>query len=115
MVYLGTSVAGIIGAAAGHLIASATMGFSFLLFVHGRTVPFSFGETLRKGLGRSLAVGLLIIAVLLPLKWYVPDGVLGTVAIVSAGLVALAFAGLAFVVSVDERAAMLAVARRLRS
>jgi O-antigen/teichoic acid export membrane protein len=115
MVYVGTSLAGIIGAASGHLIASVTMGFSFLIFVHGRTVPISFGETLRKGLGRSLAVGLLIIAVLLPLKWYVPAGVLGTVAIVSAALLALAFAGFAFVVSVDERAAMLAVARRLRS
>jgi O-antigen/teichoic acid export membrane protein len=115
MVYVGTSLAGIIGAASGHLIASVTMGFSFLIFVHGRTVPISFGETLRKGLGRSLAVGLLIIAVLLPLKWYVPAGVLGTVAIVSAALLALALAGFAFVVSVDERAAMLAVARRLRS
>jgi hypothetical protein len=29
--------------------------------------------------------------------------------------VALAFAGFAFIVSVDERAAMMAVARRLRS
>jgi O-antigen/teichoic acid export membrane protein len=115
MVYVGTSLAGIIGAASGHLIASVTMGLSFLIFVHGRTVPISFGETLRKGLGRSLAVGLLIIAVLLPLKWYVPAGVLGTVAIVSAALLALALAGFAFVVSVDERAAMLAVARRLRS
>jgi O-antigen/teichoic acid export membrane protein len=115
MVYLGTSVGGIIGAAAGHLIASVTMSLGFLLFVHGRTVPVSFGETLRKGFGRSLAVGLLIIAVLLPLKWYVPGGLLGTVAIVSTGLLALAFAGLLFVASVDERAAMRAVARRLRS
>jgi O-antigen/teichoic acid export membrane protein len=115
MVYLGTSVAGIVGAAGGHLIASVTMSVSFLLFVHGRTVPITLGETLRKGLGRSLAVGLLIISVLLPLKWYVPGGLLNTLAIVSAGLVVLAFAGLLFVASVDERAAMRAVARRLRS
>ncbi|MEN3296046.1 MAG: hypothetical protein V7642_5299 [Burkholderiales bacterium] len=115
MVYLGTTVGGIVGAAAGHLVASLTMSASFLLFVHGRTVPISFGETLRNGLGRSLAVGLLIIGVLLPLKWYVPGGLLTTVAIVSTGLLALGFAGLAFVASVDERAAMLAVARRLRS
>jgi O-antigen/teichoic acid export membrane protein len=115
MVYLGTSVAGIVGAAAGHLIASVTMSLSFLLFVHGRTVPISLGETLRKGLGRSLAVGLLIISVLLPLKWYVPGGLMGTLAIVSAAFLVLAFAGLLFVASVDERAAMRAVARRLRS
>jgi O-antigen/teichoic acid export membrane protein len=115
LVYLGTTMGGIVGAATGHLAASVIMGLGFLAFVHGRTVPISFGETLRKGFGRSLVVGLLIIGALLPLKWYVPAGVLGTVTIVSAGLVALAFAGFAFIVSVDERAAMMAVARRLRS
>jgi hypothetical protein len=91
------------------------LGTIFLLFVHGRTVPISFGDTLRKGLGRSLGVGLLIIGVLLPLKWLVPDGWLGTIAIVSAASLTLGLAGLAFVVNVDERAAMWAVARRLRS
>jgi O-antigen/teichoic acid export membrane protein len=115
LVYLGMSVAGIVGAASGHLISSLIISTVFLLFIHGRTVPITFGETLRKGLGRSLAVGLLIICVLLPLKWLVPGGVIGTIAIVSAALLTLALAGLAFVVNVDERAAMLAVARRLRS
>jgi O-antigen/teichoic acid export membrane protein len=115
MVYVGTLAGGIVGAATGHMIASVAMSLIFLLFVHGRTVPVSFGESLRKGFGRSLAVGLLIIAALLPLKWFFPNGLLGTVAIVSTGMLALALAGLVFVASVDERAAMRAIARRLRS
>lgn len=115
LVYLGTSVDGIVGAAIGHLLASLTLGVIFLLFVHGRTVPISLAETFRGGLSRSLGVGLLIIGILLPLKWLMPGGAAGTVAIVSAALVLLGLAGLAFVVNVDERAAMLAMARRLRS
>lgn len=115
MVYVGTTYWGIVGAAGGHLLSSLALGVAFLVYVHGRTVPVTFGESLRTGFGRSLAVGLLIIAVLAPLKWFVPGGLLGTVAIVSAALVALSLAGLYFIVGVDERAAMLAFARRLRS
>lgn len=115
MVYLGTQAAGIVGAATGHLLSSLVLGMSFLLFVHGRTVPIAFSEALRDGFGRSLAVGLLIIAVLVPLKWLVPGGLLGTAAVVATGALTLALAGLYFIVGVDDRAAMLAMARRLRS
>ncbi|HYD62470.1 MAG TPA: oligosaccharide flippase family protein [Noviherbaspirillum sp.] len=115
MVYIGTTTGGIVGAAAGHLLSSLVLGVSFLLFVHGRTVPIAFGETLRNGFGRSLAVGFLVICVLVPVKWFVPDGLFGTVAVVSAALLSLALAGVFFIIGVDERAAMLAAARRLRS
>jgi O-antigen/teichoic acid export membrane protein len=115
MVYLGASLAGIVGAAIGHLAASCAMTILFLLFVHGRTVPITIGETMREGLGRSFVVGLLIFCALFPVKWLIPGGLLGTVAIVSTALFTLALAGLVFVVSVDERAALRAVARRLRS
>jgi O-antigen/teichoic acid export membrane protein len=115
LVYLGTSIGGIVGAAIGHLLSSVILSVLFLLFVHGRTVPITFGETMRQGLGRSLVVGLCIICALVPLKWYVPVGLAGTVAIASAALLTLALAGLLFVVNVDERDAMRAVARRLRS
>lgn len=114
-VYLGTTFAGIVGAAAGHLLSSVLLGVAFLVFVHGRTVPVSLAESLRDGFGRSLGVGMLIIAVLVPVKWFIADGLLGTAAIVSAALLALAVAGLYFIVGVDERAAMMALARRLRS
>lgn len=115
MVYLGTTYWGIAGAAAGHLLSSLTLGIIFLLYVHGRTVPVTFSESMRSGFGRSLAVGLIIIGVLAPLKLMVPTGLVSTIAIVSAALVALSLAGLYFIVGGDERAAMLAYARRLRS
>lgn len=115
MVYLGTTAGGIVGAASGHLLSSLVLGMGFLLFVHGRTVPIAFSETLREGFGRSLAVGALIICVLVLLKWLVPTGLLGTAAVVFVGLLTLAFAGLFFIAGVDDRAAVLAMARRLRS
>ncbi len=113
-VYLGTQFGGIVGAASGHLLSSLLLGIGFLLFVHGRTVPVSFSDTLRDGFGRSLWIGLLIICVLVPVKWFVPAGLFGTVAVVSAALLSLALAGLYFIVGVDERAAMRAMARGWR-
>jgi O-antigen/teichoic acid export membrane protein len=115
LVYVGTTSAGIVGAATGHLVSSLVMGMAFLFFVHGRTVPITFGETLRQGFGRSLAVGLMIIAGLLPFKWLLPEGIFATLAVVSAAGFALTLAGLFFIVGTDDRAAMLAFARRLRS
>ncbi|HZW20472.1 oligosaccharide flippase family protein [Noviherbaspirillum sp.] len=115
MVYLGTTFGGIVGAAAGHLTSSLVLGSIFLVFVHGRTVPVAFGETLRSGFGRSLAVGFLVICVLLPVKWLAPDSLFGTVAVVSAAVLTLGLAGLFFIIGGDERAAMMAMARRLRS
>ncbi|MGH8810242.1 MAG: polysaccharide biosynthesis C-terminal domain-containing protein, partial [Noviherbaspirillum sp.] len=113
LVYLGTVVGGIVGAAIGHLLSSLALGAAFLMFVHGRTVPITLAESLRSGFGRSLAIGAVIICVLVPMKWLVPNGLLGTVAIVSAALLTMALAGLFFIVSVDERAAVVAMARRL--
>jgi hypothetical protein len=78
-------------------------------------VPITIGDALRQGLGRSLAVGLIIFCVVFPLKWIMPAGLVGTVAIVSAALLTLALAGFAFIVGVDERARLMAMARRLRS
>jgi O-antigen/teichoic acid export membrane protein len=115
LVYIGTLQAGIVGAAVAHLAASILLGAAFLWFVHGRTVPYKLTETLSTGYGRSLLVGVAIFAVLLPMKWLFPAGVVSTIAIAGMALLFLLLAGFAFVVSVDERAALLAVARRLRS
>jgi O-antigen/teichoic acid export membrane protein len=115
LVYLGTKTMGILGAAAAHLASSVVLGILFLVFVHGRTVPIAFADAMRGGWGRSLAVGLLIFGLLFPFKWLLPQGVIATILISTAAVLALAVAGLAFIVGVDERAALLAVARRLRS
>jgi O-antigen/teichoic acid export membrane protein len=115
LVYLGTRYFGIVGAASAHLMASAALSILFLAFVHGRTVPVAFAEAMQRGWGRSMAVGLLILGLLLPLKWLLPQGVVATIMISGTALLALAAAGFAFIVGVDERAALLAVARRLRS
>ena len=114
LVYIGTLHAGIIGAAVAHLAASILLGAAFLWFVHGRTVPFKLAETMSTGYGKSLLVGVPVFAVLLPLKWLFPSGLIGTVVIAAMALLFLVLAGLAFIVSVDERAALLAVARRFR-
>lgn len=114
MVYLGTHIEGIVGAAAGHLLSSLTLCVIFLAFVHGRTVPVALKEALHEGFGRSIAVGTFIICILVPLKWLVPAGLMSTIAIVAAALLSLGLAGLFFIVGVEERAAMLSMARRLR-
>lgn len=115
MVYVGVLTGGIVGAAIGHLLASLLLGGAFLWYVHGRSVPISLREVVREGLGRSLTVGLVIYGVLFPLKWLFPSGIIGTLAIVSMAVLTLVLAGIAFIASVDERAALMAVARRLRS
>jgi hypothetical protein len=78
-------------------------------------VPISLKDMMRDGLGRSLTVGMLIFGVLFPIKWLFPAGIVGTLAIATIALVTLVFAGLAFIVNVDERTALMAVARRRRT
>jgi len=113
MVYAGTVAGGIIGAAVAHLLASLLMTALFLLYVHGRTVPISLSDTLRLAWLPSFAIGAAALLILLPLKLLLPEGVLGTVLLVALALLALLAAGLAFIVSVDERAALSAAVRKL--
>jgi len=113
LVYVGTVGAGVIGAAVAHLVAAGVMSTLFLLFVHGRTVPIPFADMMRYGLGRSVAVGVFIFGILFPLKWFIPAGLFATGGIVLTAVFALGLAGLIFIVNVDERTALRAVARRL--
>jgi O-antigen/teichoic acid export membrane protein len=115
LVYAGVVWSGIVGAGAGHLLASILLSVGFLWYVHGRSVPISLKDMMRDGLGRSLTVGLLIFGVLFPVKWLFPSGIVGTLAIATIALVTLVCAGLAFIVNVDERTALMAVARRRRT
>lgn len=114
LVYLGALTYGIVGAAVAHLVASVVMTAVFLLFVHGRTIPIPFSTMARDGLGKSLGIGALIFAVLIPLKWMMPEGLWGTAFIVCIGVLALTAAGLAFVMNGEERTTILSIVRRIR-
>jgi O-antigen/teichoic acid export membrane protein len=115
LVYLGCEMSGIVGATVGHLVATLVIGVSFIWFVHGRTVPVALRETMREGWGRSTLVGLVAFAVVWPCTLLLPTGIPGTVAAVSIGLAALMVGYVAFIANIDERAAMMTMARRLVS
>ncbi|MDO8299211.1 oligosaccharide flippase family protein, partial [Lacisediminimonas sp.] len=115
LVYAGCLLSGIVGATVGHLIATLVLGASFLLYVHGRTVPFSFSDSVQLGWGRSAMVGLLVFGAVYPVTMLLPGGVAGTIAATVIGLTSLGAAYIVFIANIDERAAMLSVARRLVS
>ena len=115
LVYVGCLVSGIVGATLGHLVATLLLGVSFLCFVHGRTVPVSLLETVREGWGRSVLIGLGAFALAWPATMFLPSGIAGTAAAMLIGLALLGLAYIVFVASMDERSAMLSMARRLVS
>jgi O-antigen/teichoic acid export membrane protein len=115
LVYVGCLLSGIVGATVGHLIATLILGASFLLYVHGRTVPFSFADSVQLGWGRSAMVGLLVFGAVYPVTMLLPHGVAGTIAATVIGLTSLGAAYIVFIANIDERAAMMTVARRLVS
>ncbi len=113
LVWLGIAAGGIIGAAAAHLLASLLMAALFIGYVHGRTVPVPAREALRACWwpGFATAAGALLLA--LPLKWLLPDTLAGLSLLAGIGSLLLLAGGLAFIVRVDERAALRAASRRL--
>jgi O-antigen/teichoic acid export membrane protein len=112
MVWTGTNLGGIIGAAAAHLLSSLLMTALFLAYVHGRTIPTSLSETLRACWGPSFATGISVLLLILPLKWALPQTMSGLLLLAGASGVALVGAGLSFVMRVEERAALLSATRR---
>jgi O-antigen/teichoic acid export membrane protein len=115
LVYAGTLWAGIIGAAAAHALASVLMTALFLLYVHGRTVPITFNDTLRQSWLPSLFIGVAAFVLLLPIKWLLQEhqaGTLGSLLFIGLALCALLAAGLLFIINSGERAALFAAARR---
>lgn len=113
MVYAGTVAGGIVGAAAAHLLSSLLMTGLFLAFVHGRTVPATFSETLRQCWLPGLSTCAAVLLLMLPMKWALPDSVTGLLLLAGASAAALLAAGLAFIARNDERLALLSVTRRL--
>jgi len=112
LVYVGTLYFGIVGAAIAHLVLSLLLTWIFLVYVHGRTIPISLSESILKGWGPSFIIGLLIFGCMILFKWFTPAGLLSTVVMVLVSLLTLGLAGLAFIVSSEERAALLKVVQR---
>ena len=112
LVYLGATNFGIIGAATAHLVSAVLLTMIFLVYVHGRTIPITFSESIRKGWGPSFAIGLLVFGCMVLFKWFIPAGLLNTIVIVFTTLLTLGLAGFVFIVTSEERAALLKVVQR---
>ncbi len=110
LVYLGTRVAGIEGAALAHLVASVVMSALFLAYVHGRTVPVGLSQVWACCWRPSLLVGGAVALAMMPLKWLLDErlpGLPGLLALLAVAGTSLLAAGLAFIVRSDERALLM--------
>ena len=112
LVFVGTQLGGILGAAAGHLLASVVITFAFLIYVHGRTVPVSLSDTLRLSWMPGLLTGACALLLMLPLKYWLPENLIGMLTLATVATLTLITAGFAFVVSFDERHALWSATRR---
>ncbi len=113
MVYVGTLIAGIQGAALAHLLASAIMAALFLVYVHNRTVPISLKDTFKFAWLPSLSSGFAALLIALPLRWVVDASVLGLLIQLSGASVVLCLFGFIFLSNDAERILVLSVVRRL--
>lgn len=113
MVWGGTSLYGIIGAAGAHLLCSILMTLLFLIYVHGRTVPASLQETLRLCWAPSAYICGTALLLMLPIRLALPISLSGLIWLASISGVTLLLAGWFFIVRMDERAILLSFTRRL--
>ena len=113
MVYAGTLIAGIQGAALAHLLASAIMATLFLMYVHNRTVPISLQDTFKNAWLPSFSSGLAALLITLPLRWVMNDGLVSLLIQVSGAALVLCLFGFVFLSNDTERILVLSVVRRL--
>lgn len=103
IVYLGVAGWGIDGAAWGHLAASTVFTSGFLLYVHGRTVPTTFGHLLSQGYAPGLA-GVALVAVAATAAEQLFDrGAWDFIFILGVTVLLLGVHGVLFVVERDDR------------
>jgi Na+-driven multidrug efflux pump len=113
MVYAGTLIAGIQGAALAHLLASAIMAALFLVYVHNRTVPISLQDTFKYAWLPSFSSGFAALLIALPLRWVMNDGLISLLIQFSAAALVMCLFGFIFLSNVSERILVLSAVRRL--
>ena len=103
LVYAGVAGWGIDGAAWGHLLGSIVFSATFLLYVHGRTVPTSLARLLARGYA-PVAAGIVPVALVAATAEKLLDtGAQDFALIVGATLLLLAVHGILFVLERDDR------------
>jgi O-antigen/teichoic acid export membrane protein len=113
LVFIGTSLFTIQGAAAAHVIASLIMSFLFLYIVHGRTVPASLRETTQLALLPSSAIGIAVLLTILPTKYFFQQDISGLILLAVLSTIAYSAIGLLFIVNASERSAVLTLAKKI--
>jgi O-antigen/teichoic acid export membrane protein len=110
-IYVGTKVAGIVGAAAGHFVSVCVTSFGFIAYVHGRAIPFKLGAVVRSAyVPVYLPIGLLLTLTELtrPSQVLALPAAALAISIFCLGLLAIA----AFVVTDKERKRLFSGLRR---
>jgi hypothetical protein len=113
LVFIGTSLFTIRGAAAAHVIASLIMSFLFLYIVHGRTVPASLRETTQLALLPSSAIGISLLLMIMPTKYFFHQDLTGLILLAILSVIAYSVVGLLFIVNASERSAIFSLAKKI--
>jgi O-antigen/teichoic acid export membrane protein len=113
MVYVGTLIGGIQGAALAHLLASAIMAALFLVYVHNRTVPISLQDTFKYAWLPSFSSGFAALLIALPLRWMMNDGLVSLIIQVTGATLVLCLFGFIFLSNDSERMLVVSAVRRL--
>jgi Na+-driven multidrug efflux pump len=113
MVYVGTLIGGIQGAALAHLLASAMMAALFLVYVHNRTVPISLQDTFKYAWLPSFSSGFAALLIALPLRWMMNDGLVSLIIQVTGATLVLCLFGFIFLSNDSERMLVVSAVRRL--
>jgi hypothetical protein len=89
------------------------MAALFLVYVHNRTVPVTLFDTFKYAWLPSLTSGITAMLIVLPLRWMIPNSVIGLLIQVSSATFVLCLFGFIFLSKESEKNLVISVARRL--
>lgn len=111
MVALGTHLFGILGAAMGQVVTFAVYSASFLIFVHGRTLPYKLGDLLRQSYLPIVVPAVLLIGCFHLLRPVPVMGLLPTALYAALAALCWTVFGYLFVLKPEHKAATLSMLR----